>query len=128
MERIASLADGYSRSAPMYDQTAGMQYLGALWKLLQRVRIAPSPSILDLGCGTGINLLEAARALAPCRRLVGVDLAPGMIEEARRKAGVAGVPATFVVGDAERLDLEDASFDLVVCNSVYHWVPDRARA
>jgi ubiquinone/menaquinone biosynthesis C-methylase UbiE len=92
------------------------------------VRIAPSPSILDLGCGTGINLLEAARALAPCSRLVGVDLAPGMIEEARRKATAARVPATFMVGDAERLDLEDASFDLVICNSVYHWFPDRGRA
>ena len=128
MERRAALIDGYSRSAPMYDQTAGMTYLGALWKLLPRVRLGPSPAILDIGCGTGINLLEAARVLAPCRRLVGVDLAPGMIEEARKKAAAAGVPATFVLGDAEQLEVEDGAFDLVICNSAYHWFPDRARA
>ncbi len=128
METRTALIDGYSRSAPMYDQTAGMTYLGALWKLLPRVKLAPGPAILDVGCGTGINLLEAARVLGPCRRLHGVDLAPGMVEEARRKAKTMGAPATFAVGDAERLEVEDASFDLVICNSVYHWFPDRQRA
>src|SRR5262245_39371075 len=86
MARRAALIEGYSRPAPLYDQTAGMTYLGALWKLLPRVRLPPHPAILDVGCGTGINLLEAARTLGPCRRLHGADLAPGMIEEARRKA------------------------------------------
>jgi SAM-dependent methyltransferase len=51
-----------------------------------------------------------------------------MIDEARRKAATAGVPATFAVGDAENLPLEDASFDLVICNSVYHWFSNRPRA
>src|SRR5580698_2170609 len=127
MERRTALIDGYSRSAPMYDQTAGMTYLSALWKLLPRVRLAPGPAILDVGCGTGINILEAARVLGPCARLLGVDLAPGMVNEARRKAALAGVPATFVVGDAERLEVEDGSMDLILCNSVYHWFPDRPR-
>jgi len=125
MERRAALIDGYSRSAPMYDQTAGMTYLGALWKLLPRVKLGPTPSILDVGCGTGINILEAARVLGPCKRLLGVDLAPGMVEEARKKAAAAGVPATFVVGDADALEVEEGSFDLILCNSVYHWFPDR---
>src|SRR5262249_38114052 len=81
----------------------------------------------DVGSGTGINLLEAARVLGPCKRLLGVDLAPGMVEEARRKATIAGIPASFVVGDAEHLEVEDGSVDLVLCNSVYHWFPDRRR-
>ena len=42
-----------------------------------------------------------------------------MIREARRKAAMAGVSATFEVGDAERLAIEDASFDLVICNSAF---------
>jgi ubiquinone/menaquinone biosynthesis C-methylase UbiE len=128
METRAALIEGFNRSAPIYDQTAGMIYLNGLHKFLPRVRISPSPAVLDLGCGTGINLLEAARVLGPCRRLHGVDLAPGMIEQARRKAATAGVPATFEVGDAEHLQLEDAAFDLVICNSAYHWFPDRLRA
>ncbi len=128
MDTRASLIEGYSRSAPTYDQTAGMIYLGVLRKFMPRVRVGPSPAVLDLGCGTGINLLEVARALGPCRRLAGIDLAPGMIVEARRKAAAAGVPATFEVGDAEHLALEDASFDLIICNGVYHWFPDRSQA
>jgi ubiquinone/menaquinone biosynthesis C-methylase UbiE len=128
METRAALIEGFNRSAPIYDQAAGMIYLSGLQKFLPRIRLGPSPAVLDLGCGTGINLFEAARVLGPCRRLHGVDLAPGMIEQARRKAAAAGVPATFEVGDAERLQLEDAAFDLVICNSVYHWFSDRLRA
>jgi SAM-dependent methyltransferase len=51
-----------------------------------------------------------------------------MVEEARRKAVAADVSATFDVGDAQDLPIDDASFDLVICNSVYHWFPDRSRA
>lgn len=51
-----------------------------------------------------------------------------MVQEARRKAAAAGVEATFTVGDAERLELDDEAFDLVICNSAYHWFPDRERA
>ena len=127
MDHKDALRDGYSRSAPVYDQTAGMSYVKALWRLLPRVSVGPQPSILDLGCGTGLNLLEAARTLGPCRALVGVDISPGMIEVAKRKAMSAGVAATFTVSDAEKLAAADGSFDLVICNSVYHWFADRGR-
>jgi SAM-dependent methyltransferase len=50
-----------------------------------------------------------------------------MVDVARRKATALGIPASFLVGDAEALSLEDQSFDLVICNSVYHWFADRAR-
>jgi ubiquinone/menaquinone biosynthesis C-methylase UbiE len=122
------LSGGYDRSARAYDQTAGGIYLRALRGLLPYVNLAPSPSILDVGCGTAINLLEAARVLGPCGRLVGVDLSAGMLDVARAKAAAAGVQASFLVGDAEALELEDSAFDLVICNSAYHWFPDRARA
>jgi ubiquinone/menaquinone biosynthesis C-methylase UbiE len=124
----AALIDGYNRSAPVYDQTAGMIYLSLLRRFLPQVLIGPAPSVLDLGCGTGINLLEAASVLGPCQRLHGIDIAPRMIDQARRKAAAAGVSAVFEVGDAQHVALEDASFDLVICNSAYHWFPDRARA
>lgn len=118
----------YDRTAQEYDQAAGATYLMALRALLPFANVAPHPAILDVGCGTGINLLELARVLGPCRELVGVDLSAGMLEVARRKAVAAGVAATFQVGDAEALPLPDGMFDLVVCNSAYHWFPDRDRA
>jgi len=128
MDMHAALIDGYNRSAPVYDRTAGMIYLRNLQRLLPRVLIGPAPSVLDLGCGTGINLLEAASVLGPCHRLHGIDIAPRMIDEARRKAAAAGVSATFEVGDAQHVALDDASFDLVICNGAYHWFSDRSRA
>jgi ubiquinone/menaquinone biosynthesis C-methylase UbiE len=129
METRAALIEGYNRSAPTYDQTAGIIFLRALQKyLLPRVGVGPSPAVLDLGCGTGINLLEAARVLGTGGRLHGIDLSPGMVAEARRKADAEGLPAVFEVGDAEHLALDEASFDLVICNSAYHWFPDRPRA
>lgn len=118
----------YDGSARAYDRTAGMIYLQALSRILPFADKAPFPAILDVGCGTGINLLEMARVLGPCRKLVGVDISPRMVEVAREKAASLGVSATFTVGDAESLELSDGSFDIVVCNSAYHWFPDRARA
>jgi ubiquinone/menaquinone biosynthesis C-methylase UbiE len=128
MESKAALGEAYDGSAQSYDQTAGAIYLRALRGLLPFASVAPRPAILDVGCGTGINLLELAHTMGPCSKLVGVDLSSGMLEVARRKAAAAGVAATFQVGDAEALELPDGTFDLVVCNSVYHWFPDRSRA
>ncbi len=128
MEQKEALGEAYDRTAQEYDQVAGANYLKALRSLLPFANVGPLPAILDVGCGTGINLLELARVLGPCRELVGLDLSAGMLDVARRKAASAGVAATFHVGDAEALPLPDASFDLVVCNSAYHWFPDRARA
>jgi len=128
MEQKEALGEAYDRSAQEYDRVAGASYLAALRSLLPFARVAQLPAILDVGCGTGINLLELARVFGPCRELVGVDLSAGMLEVARRKASAAGVTATFQVGDAEQLNLPDGAFDLVVCNSAYHWFPDRGRA
>lgn len=128
MDTKEALSEAYDRSAPAYDQAAGGHYLRALWSLLPFVNLAPFPAILDVGCGTGLGLLEAARVLGPCRKLAGVDLSPGMIDVARARARASGEPAVFTVGDAEALELPDGSFDLVICNSAYHWFADRSRA
>lgn len=122
------LARGYSRAAPIYDSVAGPMYAAGLRRLLPRLRMPPGPAILDVGCGTGVNLFEAARWFAPARMLAGIDLSPGMIEVARSKAAHLGVPAHFAVGDAEQLPYPDAVFDLVICNSVFHWFKDKDSA
>ncbi|HEU5363341.1 MAG TPA: methyltransferase domain-containing protein [Gaiellaceae bacterium] len=70
----------------------------------------PGERVLDLGCGTGgvAELLAATGA-----DVVGVDLAPGLIEIARERADAHGLEIDYRVGDCESLDLEDASFDAV---------------
>jgi len=84
--------------------------------------------VLDVGTGTGVNLFEAARWLAPTRLLCGIDISPGMISIARQKAAALRLPAHFTVGDAEQLPYPDGLFDLVICNSVFHWFTNKAAA
>ena len=66
----------------------------------------PGERWLDLATGTGAVALRAARAGA---RVSGQDLAPGLIETARRLAAEEGLSVAFEVGDAERLGYRDAS-------------------
>jgi SAM-dependent methyltransferase len=78
--------------------------------------LAPSAgeSVLDVGCGTGPTTVELARRVAPGGHVLGMDIAPSMLEAARRRASHDGVDnVTFVVGDAQTEDLGAASFDAV---------------
>jgi ubiquinone/menaquinone biosynthesis C-methylase UbiE len=76
----------------------------------------PSMSVLDVGCGTGRTLLHVQQATG-CRAC-GVDVRPKMIAKARRRAAAAHCDATFLVGDAEQLPLQDDEFDVVFTESV----------
>ena len=75
-------------------------------------RLAPEPGDrwLDLACGTGAVAEHAAAAGA---QVTGVDLAPVLIDTAKQRAAELGLAIEYVVGDAERLELADASFDKV---------------
>lgn len=87
-------------------------------RLLERVRMRPGLSVLDVGCGAGFPLLELAQRLGPGCRAVGLDPWSGGLLRARDKALAWGVSqATLVRGVAERLPLKDACLDLVVSNN-----------
>jgi SAM-dependent methyltransferase len=73
------------------------------WRLLQAEPLA-AMTVLDVATGAG----RLALALAPhCRRVVGIDRDPGLIDEARRRARAAGLDnAEFVVADAEQAEFK----------------------
>jgi ubiquinone/menaquinone biosynthesis C-methylase UbiE len=75
---------------------------------------------LDAGCGTGFLSFELA---ARGHRVTGVDFAPGMIAEARRKATERGLAVRFEAGDAEQLPFPAASLDLVISRHVLWTLP-----
>lgn len=84
--------------------------------LLKAAAIEPGHRVLDIGTGPGLPALPIAERVGPDGEVVGIDLSDAMIEEARRRAGKApGENVRFEVMDAENLDLEDGSFDRVVC-------------
>lgn len=75
---------------------------------------------LDVGCGTGFLSLELA---ARGHRVTGIDLAPAMLEAARRKAAERGVDIRFEEGDAEQVPFPAGSFDLVISRHVLWTLP-----
>ena len=111
--------------APTWETRIGPHHLWALDLALADV--PPPARVLDLGTGTGV----VAKALAeryPDARVVGIDLSPGMIEEARRTLAPELVGRVdFSVGDASALECPDASFDLVVLSNMIPFYDELAR-
>ena len=75
---------------------------------------------LDLGCGTGFLSFELA---ARGHRVTGVDFAPAMLAEARRKAAAHGGQLRFEEADAEQLPFPPGSFDLAISRHVLWTLP-----
>jgi SAM-dependent methyltransferase len=83
--------------------------------------------VLEMGCATGGNLLPMALSL-PDAQFVGVDLSPGQIDAARRRAKAAGLDnVRLVVADLMDVTAELGTFDYIVCHGLYSWVPVEVR-
>src|ERR671932_2648222 len=77
--------------------------------------------VLEIGCGLGTDGARFARAGA---LYTGVDLTEAAVSLARRRFELEGLPGEFRVADAEALEFEDGSFDLVYSHGVLHHTPD----
>jgi arsenite methyltransferase len=86
-------------------------------------------SVLDVGCGAGVDTLIAAMMVGPEGRAVGIDLVPEMLERAKRN--LAEIPLNnveFLESSAESLKFADETFDAVVSNGAINLIPDKAKA
>lgn len=89
-------------------------------RLVRFARIASGGRVLDVGCGTGVVAITAAREGA---RVTGLDLTPALIERAHDNARIAEVEVDWHVGDAEALPFPDATFDVVVSQFGHMFAP-----
>lgn len=85
-------------------------------------------TVLDLGCGAGLDSILAARRVGPTGTVIGVDFAAEMVEKAKRNAGAVGVMnAEFREGEADALPVSDASVDVVISNGVFNLCLDKPK-
>jgi ubiquinone/menaquinone biosynthesis C-methylase UbiE len=122
----AAVAAHWNRRAPTFDSDFGHSIATAderaAWDRILNVVTGARNGLdaLDVGCGTGFLSFELA---ASGHRVIGIDFAASMLEEARRKATESGVPIRFEQGDAENLPFGACSFDLVVSRHVLWTLP-----
>lgn len=121
--RKSDIARGFGTASGTYESASRLQrFMGntMLQKFEVRESQDPDLTVLDLGCGTGWFTRKFAD-FEQVGSLSGVDLSPGMLEEAR-KNGSAGID--WIVGDAEHLPLPDDSVDVIFSNLMIQWCDD----
>ena len=91
--------------------------------------IRPGDTVLDVGAGSGTDVLIASRMVGDTGRVIALDLTRAMrskLEGILRSEGVTNVE--ILAGDAEDIPLPDACVDVVTSNGVLNLVPDKRRA
>ncbi|MFL5767933.1 MAG: class I SAM-dependent methyltransferase [Actinomycetota bacterium] len=97
--------------------------------MVRELNAQPGETILELAAGTGDIGFAVAPALGDSGRLITTDLAPGMIEGAKRRAAELGVTnAEIRVADATHTNLDDGGVDGILCRWGYMLMPDPAAA
>ncbi|HSS81309.1 MAG TPA: class I SAM-dependent methyltransferase [Gaiellaceae bacterium] len=116
----------FDRLAPVWDSMRRPEAFAALERALETLPAAPK-RVLDLGTGTGLAAFVAAQRF-PEAEVVGIDLAPGMVEQASQRTPpeLAG-RVRFEQGDAARLPFEDGAFDLVQLANMIPFFDELAR-
>ena len=96
-------------------------------KVISLLNIQPNVHLLDIGCGTGWAVGQAATLVDGKGLFYGVDLSPKMIEKAKSNFGGKD-NFRFIQANSESVPVEDDFFDIIICtNSFHHYLhPDKA--
>ena len=111
-QRISGLFD----KMEVFAERRFSEWRPRLWSMTQ------GPKVLEVGVGTGKNMPYYPEGI----QITAVDLTPGMLEKAKIRAAELGIDAELQLGDVQRLDFPDNTFDDIVSTFVFCSVPDPA--
>jgi ubiquinone/menaquinone biosynthesis C-methylase UbiE len=123
-KRAQRLRRYWDKHARTYDQQMAFWERRLFGDGRQWVCAQASGEVLEVAIGTGRNLPHYPQGI----RLTGIDFSPAMLELAGRQADRLGLTVDLRLGDAQALELPDASFDTVVCTFSLCAIPDERRA
>jgi ubiquinone/menaquinone biosynthesis C-methylase UbiE len=115
----------FHRASETYD-AVGVDFFAPLAaQLVARADLAAGDSVLDLGCGRGAALFAAADSVDSSGDVLGIDLAPGMVERTALDVARHGLTQVRVeLGDADHPPARDGGWDAVVASFVLFFLPD----
>lgn len=119
MDPIAQFKENAKKAWSTFGPTENMTSSVAP-RLVKHAGVARGMKVLDVGCGTGVVALTAARLGAD---VTGIDLTPELVARARENASIMGLAVDFREGDAEALEPGDATFDVVVSQFGHMFAP-----
>ena len=127
----APIASGEDLAHALGYDTSGLPISKKAWNLfagcgnpLQEIKLEPHWTVIDLGCGVGIDSQVAALSLQPPGRVIGIDITVPLLRQAKEHAG-ARLGCHWLAGDAEQLPLRSAMADLVVANGSFNLMPHK---
>ena len=83
--------------------------------------------VLEVGCGTGVLSFLAKMVVGENGTVEGIDIAPKMVDKARKKAEKAMLPINFRVASIDELPYRDGIFDAVISSLMFHHLPLRIK-
>jgi arsenite methyltransferase len=90
------------------------------------VELKSGETLLDLGCGAGLDLCLYAERIGPDGMLYGLDLSPPMLDKARQNLLQVGIHnVEWLLAAADAIPLPDNSIDIVTANGIYNLSPDK---
>jgi len=125
LARMLEYADGWLEGIP----EASIESFAGTGNPFSLGELRPGESVVDVGCGAGIDSLIAAKKVGSEGRVIGVDMTSSMLQKARQAAKVAGLEnVEFQEGYAEELPVDDCWADVVISNGVLNLMPDKSAA
>jgi demethylmenaquinone methyltransferase/2-methoxy-6-polyprenyl-1,4-benzoquinol methylase len=115
-DRIANAYDFIADSSERSTRQAGVQALG----------LKPGEAVLEIGFGTGNEILDLAELVGPAGKVAGIDISSGMLTVANKKLAAAALktPVDLKLGDARTLPFASSEFDAVYTSFTLELFPE----